>query len=50
MASFAHELDVCFLHGGDDNHGEYLRPLLVIEESDDDCTPGGPTGVPHSST
>ena len=38
MASPVHELDVCFNHGGDDDHGEYLPPLLVIEESDDDCT------------
>ena len=38
MASSAHELDVCFFHGGDDDHGEYLLPLPVIEESDDDCT------------
>ena len=38
MASPAHELDVCFLHGGDNDHGEYLPPLPVIEESDDDCT------------
>ena len=38
MASVAHELDVCFLHGGDDDHGEYLPPLLLIEESDDDST------------
>ena len=38
MASPAHELDVCFLHGGDDDHGECLPPLRVIEESDDDCT------------
>ena len=28
----------CFLHGGDDDQGEYLLPLPVIEESDDDCT------------
>ena len=38
MASPAHELDVCFLHGVDDDHGEYLPPLPVFEESDDDCT------------
>ena len=30
----AHELDVCFLHGGDDDPDEYLLPLPVIEESD----------------
>ena len=29
---------VCFLHGGDDDQGEYLLPLPEIEESDDDCT------------
>ena len=34
----AHELDVCFLHGSDDDPDEYLLPLPVIEESDDDCT------------
>ena len=38
MASLAHELDVCILHAGDDDHGQYLLPLLVIKESDDDCT------------
>ena len=38
MASPAHALDVCFLHGGDGDQGEYLLPLPVIEESDDDCT------------
>ena len=38
MASLVHELDVCFLLGSNDDHGEYLPPLLVIEESDDDCT------------
>ena len=38
MASPAHELDVCFLHGGDDDDGEYLPPLPVVEVSDDDCT------------
>ena len=38
MASPAHELDVCFLHGGEDDPDEYLLPLPVIEGSDDDCT------------
>ena len=38
MASPAHELDVCFLHEGDDDPDEYLLPLPVMEESDDDCT------------
>ena len=39
MASPAHKkLGVCFLHGGDDDPDEYLPPLPVIEESDDDCT------------
>ena len=38
MASPAHELDVRFLHGGDDDPDEYLLPLPVIEESDGDCT------------
>ena len=38
MESLAHELDVCFFHGGDEDPDEYLFPLLVIEESDDDCT------------
>ena len=36
MARPAHRLDVCFLHGGDDDQGEYLPPLPVIEERDDD--------------
>ena len=35
MASLAYELDVCFLHGGEDDPDEYLLPLLVIAESDD---------------
>ena len=38
LASPAHELDVCFLHGGGDDQDEYLPPLPVIEESDHDCT------------
>ena len=38
MASPAHGLDVRFLHGGDDDQDEYLRPLSVTEECDDDCT------------
>ena len=36
MASLAHGLDICLLHGGDDDQDEYLPPLPVIEESDDD--------------
>ena len=38
MASPAHELDVCFLHGGEDDPDENLLPLHVIAESDDDYT------------
>ena len=38
MARAAHKLDACFPHGGDDDPDEYLLPLPVIEESDDDCT------------
>ena len=38
MASLAHELGVCFLHGGVDDPDEYLLPLPVIKEGDDDCT------------
>ena len=34
MASPAHGLDVCLLHAGDDDHGEYLPPTAVIEESE----------------
>ena len=38
MASPAHELGVCFLHGSDDGPHEDLLPLPVIEKSDDDHT------------
>ena len=38
MASPAHELDDCFLYGGDDDPDEYLLPLPAAEESDDNCT------------
>ena len=29
MASLDHELDVCFLHGGDDDQGEYLVTMIA---------------------
>ena len=38
MASPAHELGVCFLHGSDYGPDEYLFPLPVIEKTDDDYT------------
>ena len=38
MASPAHGLDVCFLHGGDDDQDAHVLPLPVMEESDGDCS------------